>query len=43
MRAGVSVLGFVAGDEGDEQADPRARLIEQWNENHHREEIDRPG
>ena len=39
MRAGVSVLGFVAGDEGDEQADRRARLIEQWNENHHREEM----
>ena len=39
MRAGVHVLGFVAGDEGDEQADRRARLIEQWNENHHREEM----
>jgi ParB family chromosome partitioning protein len=37
MRAGVSVLGFVAGAEGDERADRRARLIEQWNENHHRE------
>jgi len=37
LRAGVPVLGFVAGDEGDEQADRRARLIEQWNENHHRE------
>ena len=37
MRAGVRVLGFIAGDEGDEQADRRARLIEQWNENHHRE------
>jgi ParB family chromosome partitioning protein len=36
-RAGVPVLGFVAGDEGDERADRRARLIEQWNENHHRE------
>ena len=42
MRAGVPVLGFVAGDEGDEQADRRARLIEQWNENHHRERDDRP-
>jgi ParB family chromosome partitioning protein len=31
------VLGFVAGDEGDERADRRARLIEQWNENHHRQ------
>jgi ParB family chromosome partitioning protein len=37
MRAGVPVLGFVAGDEGDARADRRARLIEQWNENHHRE------
>src|SRR5215472_10403846 len=36
-RAGVPVLGFVAGDEGDGRADRRARLIEQWNENHHRE------
>jgi ParB family chromosome partitioning protein len=36
-RAGVPVLGFVAGAEGDERADRRARLIEQWNENHHRE------
>jgi ParB family chromosome partitioning protein len=36
QRAGVPVLGFVAGDEGDERADRRARLIEQWNENHHR-------
>src|SRR5690349_15585946 len=39
MRAGVPVLGFVAGDEGDERADRRARLIEQWNENHHREQM----
>jgi ParB family chromosome partitioning protein len=37
QRAGVPVLGFIAGDEGDERADRRARLIEQWNENHHRE------
>jgi len=37
QRAGVPVLGFVAGDEGDERADERARLIERWNENHHRE------
>jgi hypothetical protein len=37
LRAGVPVLGFVAGAEGDERADRRARLIEQWNENHHRE------
>jgi ParB family chromosome partitioning protein len=36
LRAGVPVLGFIAGAEGDEQADRRARLIEQWNENHHR-------
>jgi ParB family chromosome partitioning protein len=36
LRAGVLVLGFVAGAEGDEAADRRARLIEQWNENHHR-------
>jgi ParB family chromosome partitioning protein len=36
LRAGVLVLGFVAGAEGDERADRRARLIEQWNENHHR-------
>jgi ParB family chromosome partitioning protein len=39
QRAGVPVLGFVAGDEGDERADRRARLIEQWNENHHRESM----
>jgi ParB family transcriptional regulator, chromosome partitioning protein len=39
MRGGVYVLGFVAGDEGDERADLRARLIEQWNENHYREEM----
>jgi ParB family chromosome partitioning protein len=37
LRASVPVLGFVAGAEGDERADRRARLIEQWNENHHRE------
>src|SRR6266480_5110172 len=37
QRAGVPLLGFVAGAEGDERADRRARLIEQWNENHHRE------
>jgi ParB family chromosome partitioning protein len=37
QRADVPVLGFIAGDEGDERADRRARLIEQWNENHHRE------
>lgn len=37
LRADVPVLGFVAGEEGDERADRRARLIEQWNENHHRE------
>jgi ParB family chromosome partitioning protein len=36
LRADVPVLGFVAGAEGDERADRRARLIEQWNENHHR-------
>jgi ParB family chromosome partitioning protein len=36
LRADVPVLGFVAGAEGDEAADRRARLIEQWNENHHR-------
>src|SRR5215469_6188205 len=36
LRAGVPVLGFVAGAEGDERADRRARLVEQWNENHHR-------
>jgi ParB family chromosome partitioning protein len=36
LRAGVPVLGFVADAEGDERADRRARLIEQWNENHHR-------
>ena len=39
IRAGARVLGFMAGDEGDEQADRRARLIEQWNENHHREQM----
>jgi ParB family transcriptional regulator, chromosome partitioning protein len=39
LRAGVSVLGFIAGDEGDERADRRARLIEQWSENHHREDM----
>src|SRR2546429_4705559 len=33
-RAGVPVLGFVAGAEGDERADRRAQLIEQWNGNH---------
>src|SRR5215472_14844233 len=37
QRAGVKVLGFVAGEEGDERAGQRARLIEQWNENHHRQ------
>jgi ParB family chromosome partitioning protein len=37
MRADVLVLGFVSGDDRDERADRRARLIEQWNENHHRE------
>jgi ParB family chromosome partitioning protein len=37
QRAGVPVLRFVAGDEGDDRAGRRARLIEQWNENHHRE------
>ena len=37
QRAGAAVLGFVAGAEGDEQADRRARLIEQWNENHNRQ------
>ena len=37
MRVGARVLGFIAGDERDERADLRARLIEQWNENHHRE------
>jgi ParB family chromosome partitioning protein len=37
QRAGARVLGFIAGDEGDERADQRARLIEQWNENHHRQ------
>ena len=37
QRAGVPVLGFVAGDEGDARTDRRARLIEQWNENHHRQ------
>jgi hypothetical protein len=36
LRAGVPVLGFVAGAEGDEAADRRARLIEQWHEHHHR-------
>lgn len=36
-RAGVRVLGFLAGEEGDERASRRARLIEQWIENHHRE------
>jgi ParB family chromosome partitioning protein len=39
QRGGVSVLGFIAGDEGDERADQRARIIEQWNENHHREKM----
>jgi hypothetical protein len=37
QRAGVPVLGFIAGEEGDERADQRARLIEQWTENHHRQ------
>jgi hypothetical protein len=37
ISAGVAVLGFIAGDEGDKQADRRARLIEQWNENHNRQ------
>ena len=39
LRAGAYVLGFIAGDEGDERADQRARLIEQWQENHHREDM----
>jgi len=42
LRVGVPVLGFIAGAEGDEAADRRARLIEQWNENHHRGADDRP-
>ena len=37
QRAGVKVLGFIAGDEGDDTADLRARVIEQWTENHHRQ------
>ena len=37
QRAGIRVWGFVAGHEGDERADRRARLIEQWSENHHRQ------
>jgi ParB family transcriptional regulator, chromosome partitioning protein len=37
QRAGLAVLGFLAGDEGDEQADRRGRLVEQWNENHNRQ------
>jgi ParB family chromosome partitioning protein len=39
IRAGAYVLGFIAGDEGDERTDQRARLIEQWQENHHREDM----
>ena len=36
QRAGVPVHGYVAGAEGDEQADLRARLLGQWFANHHR-------
>ena len=36
LRAGVKVLGLVAGDEGDPAAEQRARLVEQFNENYWR-------
>ena len=35
QRAGVPLFAFVAGAEGDEQADTRGRLITQWFANHH--------
>ena len=37
IRAGVYLLGYVAGDKGDDQAARRARLIDQFTENHWRE------
>ena len=40
-RAGVPLFAFIAGAEGDEQADTRARLIGQWYSNHHREDFRR--
>lgn len=36
-RGGVLVMGFIAGDEGDAKTDRRARLLDQWTENNHRE------
>ena len=41
IRAGVYLLGYVAGDKGDDQAARRARLIDQFTENHHREPMRR--
>ena len=36
QRADVPVYGYIAGPEGDETADTRARLLGQWHANHHR-------
>src|SRR5581483_7235308 len=36
IRAGTQLLAFVAGDEGDDQAEQLARLVSQWRENHDR-------
>ena len=39
QRAGVTVLGYIAGDEGDDTADTRARLLAQRLANHHRVDL----
>jgi ParB family transcriptional regulator, chromosome partitioning protein len=41
IRAGVYLLGYIAGDKGDDQAARRARLIDQFTENVHREPMKR--
>jgi ParB family transcriptional regulator, chromosome partitioning protein len=40
-QAGVFVLGYVAGPDGDTAAEQRARLIDQFTENHGREDTTR--
>ena len=37
-RAGVAVLGYVAGPEGDSAAEQLAALVDAWSENHEREQ-----
>jgi ParB family chromosome partitioning protein len=37
LRAGAPVLGYIAGPEGDTDAERRAELIDQFTENHGRE------